>query len=181
MRKRNKKIMILIIFISLFPTTGFAAAFLEVPPEEINFDPITLNGDLQSTNGGEGNISVKATNLLGEKWEVTVQGSELRQTDGSGLVLPKGSLQLNKPVLETEIDCDCTIGDGPWFIDNEEPVVLLDGGFYPLGLVFGWFTVRFDPYPFTLFIYPNEKMIDPGHTEATYQTTITWTLSSIGL
>lgn len=185
MKYRYLKIVILFLcFLSLPKQVHGVVVFAEDPPSA-NFGSISLTGADQEIDGGQGRISVKGLNLIWESMKITVQGGPLTQVGGSGLTLPSDSLQLNKPILGTRAfytDYEDEIIGGPWFIDrqDQEPILIVSGAFTPLG-VLGWANFTFEPSPFTLFIQPHVKMIDPGQTSATYTTTITWTLTSTGL
>jgi hypothetical protein len=183
-KKSNLALSGFCLFITLiFPNIVQSAILMGDLPGG-NIGSITLTGENQYIDGGSGNFTIKATNLLAEQWQLTVHGTRLTQVNGSGLKLPVGSLVLNPPILQSDVLCPiCSIGDGPWVIDDEsaEPIKIIEGTFLPLGLLLGSCPFTFNPYPFRLSIHPGEKMIDNGFTSATYQTTLTWTLISVGL
>ena len=174
-----KKVLLFICIVFLFlppiPVNGLGLVSLHEVPPDFEFPPVTLNGTNQSVSGGSGRVVINqalSLNLI-EQWEVTVQASPLKQVGGSGQELPLYSFKLNKPISH---DNRVTIPGGPWEIDVDSPVTIIQGK-TSLGLL-TQYIVDFGQNPFTIQLDPGFKLLDPGQSSTKYETTITWTLTN---
>lgn len=178
LKKTIFSLCLLLVFI--FPHQVQGISTIIEAPANFQFPSVTLNGDIQSVSGGSGKIVVADVLGLFENWRVTVKATQFTQIGGSGLQLPMGSLQLERPIAGN-VSYDKYIRSGsPWIIDVAEPTEIINNGGQLLGIG-RIYSFDFGSNPFILTIYPNVKMIDVGSTSGEYQTTVTWTLLSTGI
>ena len=168
-------LMFIILFIPPVTANGLSLVTLKEVPSDFEFTPVTLDGTNQSALGGSGRIVIAQVLSLSliEQWQVTVQASPLKQAGDSGRELPLHSLKLNKPISS---DSQVTIPGGPWMIDTDSPITIIQGKTL-LGLP-RQFVTDFGNHPFTLELDPGLELLNPGQSSTKYETTITWTLTT---
>lgn len=158
-KKMIFSICLLSIFIFPHKTQGIST--IVSAPDNFQFSSVTLNGGIQSVSGGSGKIVVRDVLGLLENWRVTVKATPFTQIGGSGLRLPMGSLQLQRPTAGNTSYNKYICSGSPWTIDRVEPTEILNNGLLLLGIG-NFYSFDFGSNPFTLTIYPNVKIIDEG-------------------
>nr|WP_106781031.1 WxL domain-containing protein [Lysinibacillus timonensis] len=99
-------------------------------PQISNFDNITLNGSIQTTEATVGSFEVIDPRGTGEGWSVWMHATQF--TDSTGKVLPQGSLMIGTPTVNekegtgsSEADLLTKTGGA---IDKNEGLVIISAG-----------------------------------------------------
>ncbi|MEQ2529139.1 WxL domain-containing protein [Bacillaceae bacterium CLA-AA-H227] len=152
------------------------------------FDPVVLNGEVQTTNANPGQLNVTDASGTGEGWRIQVSASQFTEKTPSGgfaagttaKKLPQGSLSLSNS--GSTISAVGTTSASPtwvaneWILDNGSAVNILSAA---KNAGMGKYTVAFGANGLSLTLAPNTTFIDSvnyPNGSTPYESTITYTI-----